>query len=397
MNAREPVLTTEHILVAGVGGGGCNAVDSMTAQWEHGPALAVINTDTQALDGTRTPRRLAIGRKITNGLGTGGDAEIGRLAAEDDVEALRELFAGVQLAFVVTSLGGGTGTGAAPVVARAAQEAGALVIAFATLPFEFEGDRRVSQAKQGLARLKDEADLVIVVPNQDLFAAAGSHLSAEEAFRLSDYQLGMGVFALWKLLVTRGVINLDFAALRMVARGSDDTSVFSYGEGKGTDRATDAITAALGSPLVMGGQAVAEAECVLVSILGGPDLALREIETVMSAVRAAARKDAHLLMGAAIDLDWAGVVAVTLVVARNWNTEAAAPSPASAKTGADTAESPAPKPPGRKKKGAAATQPGLGLDRDISKGMFKDVEPTVIDGVDMDIPTFIRRRVTIEK
>ncbi len=396
MNAREPVLTSEHILVVGVGGGGCNAVDSMCGQWENGPALAVINTDTQALDGARTPRRLAIGRKITSGMGTGGDAEVGRLASEDDVESLRELFEGIHLAFIVASLGGGTGTGAAPVVARAAQEAGALVIAFATLPFEFEGERRLSQAKQGLARLKDEADIVIVVPNQDLFAASGSSLSAEEAFHLSDYQLGMGVFAIWKLLVTRGVINLDFAALRMVARGSDDTSVFSYGEGKGPDRADDAVRAALSSPLVAGGQAVSEAECVIVSILGGPDLALREIETIMTAVHAATRKEAHLLMGAAIDLAWAGTVAVTLVVSRNWNTDAnAIPT---AKAGSGQIEAPLPKSTGRKgKKGGGATQQGLGLDGDISKGMFKDVEPTVIDGVDMDIPTFIRRRVTIEK
>lgn len=398
MNAREPVLTTDHILVAGVGGGGCNAVDSMTAQWENGPALVAINTDTQALDGSRTSRRLAIGRKIANGMGTGGDAEVGRLAAEDDVESLRELFVGTQLAFIVATLGGGTGTGAAPVVARAAQEAGALVIAFATLPFDFEGERRLSQAKQGLARLRDEADIVIVVPNQDLFAAAGGQKSAEEAFHLADYQLGMGVFAIWKLLVTRGVINLDFAALRTVARGSDDTSVFSYGEGKGTDRATDAVTAALTSPLVAGGQTVAEAESLIVSILGGPDLTLREIETIMTAVRSVTRKDAHLIMGTAIDLAWAGAVAVTLVVSRTWNTEAGTTAaPSAAKAGGGPTDAPAPKPTGRKKKSGGPTQPGLGLDGDISKGMFKDVEPTVIDGVDMDIPTFIRRRVTIEK
>jgi cell division protein FtsZ len=184
----------------------------------------------------------------------------------------------------------------------------------------------------------------------------------------------------------------------MVARGSDDASLFSYGEGKGTDRATDAIGTALGSPLVAGGQAVAEAECVIVSILGGPDLTLREIETIMTAVRATARKDAHLLMGTAIDLAWAGAIAVTLVVSRNWNADAVTDAaPAASKAGIDPAEAPAPKPGGRKKKGGGIIQPGLGLDRDISKGMFKDVEPTVIAGVDMDIPTFIRRRVTIEK
>lgn len=391
------LLTPDRIVVVGVGGGGGNAVASMAASWENAPALMAIDTDPQSLEGSQVPRRLAIGRKITNSLGTGGDIDVGRLAAEDDKEALREAFSGIELVFVVTTLGGGTGTGAAPVVTRAAGESGALTIAFAALPFDFEGEHRLSLARQGLARLRDEADIVIVVPNQDLFAAAGAHLSAEEAFRLADYHLGMGVFAIWKLLVTRGVINLDFATLRTVARCSDDTSVFSYGEGKGTDRAADAVQAALGSPLVAGGAAVAEAECIVVSILGGPDLALREIESIMTAVRAAARKDAHLIMGAALDMAWAGAVAVTLVVSRHWNTEEPAPVESNAATSAPgSPEVPDAKRPRRKRK-ASPQQPTLSLDGSISRGMFKDVEPTAVDGVDMDIPTFIRRRVSIEK
>ncbi len=393
MTSSETPLTIDRIVVVGVGGGGCNAVDAMAAEWTNAPALVAINTDAQSLEGLQHARPLVIGRKITNGLGTGGDTDVGRLAAEDDIGALRELFAGKDLAFIVATLGGGTGTGAAPLVARAAQEAGALTIVFATLPFDFEGDRRLSQARQGLAKLRDQADIVVVVPNQDLFAAASSHLSAEEAFRLADYHLGMGVFAIWKLLVTRGVVNLDFATLRMVSRCSDEACLFSYGEGKGSDRAADAVQTALRSPLVGGGKAVAEAEAVIISILGGPDLALREIETVMTAVRDVARKDSNLFMGAAIDLAWAGAVAVTLVVSQRWNADepaaASAPAPESGK-----ADLPAPKPSSRKKRDSAL-QPSLGLD--VAKGMFKDVERTAIDGVDMDIPTFIRRRVVLEK
>ncbi len=390
-------LASDRIIVVGVGGGGSNAVDSMAGQWENGPFVVAVNTDAQSLAGLHHARPITLGRKITNGLSTGGDADVGRLAAEDDLAALHELFTGKELAFVVTSLGGGTGTGAAPIVARAAREAGALVIAFATLPFDFEGDLRMSQARQGLAQLRDQADIVIVVPNQDLFATTGANPSAEEAFRMADYHLGMGVFAIWKLLVTRGVVNLDFATVRMVARCSEDTAVFSYGEGKGTDRATDAVQAALGSPLVAGGRSIAEAEAVIVSILGGPDLALREVETIMDAVHAVTRKDAHLFMGTAIDLAWAGAVAVTLVAAPRWAEDEAA---ASAETAAadGKSEQAAPKRKPRKKRGATDNQPTLTLEGGgTGKGMFKDVEPTMIAGADMDIPTFIRRRVVIEK
>jgi len=396
MTSPETPLTVGRIVVVGVGGGGCNAVDAMAAEWTNAPALVAVNTDAQSLEGLRQARPLVIGRKITNGLGTGGDMDVGRLAAEDDNGPLRALFTGIDLAFIVTTLGGGTGTGAAPLVARAAQEAGALTIAFATLPFEFEGEHRLSQARQGLAKLRDQADIVVVVPNQDLFAAAGSNLPAEEAFRLADYHLGMGVFAIWKLLVTRGVINLDFATLRQVANCSDEACLFSYGEGKGSDRAADAVQTALRSPLVGGGKAVAEAEAVIVSILGGPDLALREIESVMSTVRGAARKNTNLFMGAAIDLAWAGAVAVTLVVSQRWTAEEPVAVAPAEPAGGKAAEPP-PAKPGSRKKRTSALQPSLGLENSVAKGMFKDVESTAIDGVDMDIPTFIRRRVVIEK
>lgn len=399
MTAPVSSITPERMVVIGIGGGGCNAVNSMSGQWDEGPATIAVNTDAQSLDGLNCPRRLLIGRKIANGLGTGGDAGVGRLAAEDDLPLLRDTLTGMELAIIVVTLGGGTGTGAAPIVAKAAHDAGALTVVFATLPFEFEGERRMSQAKQGLAQLRDQADIVVMVPNQDLFAAAGGNLSAEEAFRLADYHVGMGVFAIWKLLVTRGVINLDFATLRMVAHCSGEAILFSYGEGKGTERAADAIRAALGSPLVGGGKAVTEAEAVVVSVLGGPDLALREIETIMSAVRDTARKDARLFLGTAIDMAWAGAVAVTLVVSQRWSaddTEAeAAPAPAASTDGAPAR--PAPKRGAGRKRNVNDLQAALPLDGAIGKGMFKDVEATVIDGVDMDIPTFIRRRVVIEK
>lgn len=378
------------IAVAGVGGGGCNAVGSMAAEWENGPTLIGINTDAQALAGIKGCRSLQIGEKITRSMGTGGDPKVGRLAAEDDIQALRSLFSGMDLVFIVTALGGGTGTGAAPVVARAAHDNGALVIAFATLPFAFEGERRMAQARQGLAELRDQADVVVAVSNQSLFSAAVQNAAAETAFRQADYVLSMGVFAIWKLLMHRGLVNVDFATLRMVARQSGGITVFSYGEGRGPAKAGDAARAVLNSPLLENGQSLAEAQSVLISVLGGPDMTMQEIETAMTAVQAALRKDAHVFMGAAIDPHWTDTISVTIVASQYWADES--PEPADPEPEGETARPAAEK---RKRRGRA-TQATLGLDS-IGKGMFKDVEPTIIDGEDMDIPTFIRRGVQIEK
>ena len=310
------------ICVVGVGGGGSNALSGMADNWENSPTLIAVNTDAQALGGAHaTTRKLQIGEKITRGMGTGGDTTVGRLAAEDDFESLRSVFRNMDLIFVVTALGGGTGTGAAPVIARAAHETGALTIAFATLPFAFEGERRMAQARQGVAELRDHADVVIVVPNQALFAAAGSSATAEDAFHQADYMLGMGVFAIWKLLVQRGLINIDFATLRMVARCSGGISLFSYGEGKGFTRAEEAAQAALHGPLVEDGAALANAESVLVSILGGPDMTIREVESIMNAIQKGVRKEAHLFMGTAIDEHWRDTVSVTIVASLFWKDE----------------------------------------------------------------------------
>lgn len=395
MRRVDNTMTTGRISVVGVGGGGSNAVESMAANWENGPSLIAINTDGQALGATRVATRFQIGEALTRGMGTGGDAKIGKLAADDTFDSLQGLFRGMDLVFLVTTLGGGTGTGAAPVVARAAHETGAMVIAFATLPFQFEGERRMSQARQGLIELQDQADVVIVIPNQALFAAAGSGATAEEAFRQADYYLGMGVFAIWKLLTQRGIINLDFATLRMVARCSGGTSVFSYGEGKGPTRAADAVQAALHSPLLDNGEALAESESILVSILGGPDMGVREVETIMTAIENAARKEAHIHMGTAIDDSWQDSVSITIVASRFWRgeeeaTEQPPPEPAEGEEASATATA------RKRKKKSGATQPQLILEG-VSKGIFKDVEPTIVDGEDMDVPTFIRRRVPVDK
>lgn len=393
MPTGDQTIGPKRICVVGVGGGGCNAVDGMAADWENGPTVVAVNTDAQALSGIQKATRLSIGEKITRGMGSGGDLTIGRLAAEDDFEKLRAMCGAMDLVIVVAAMGGGTGTGATPVVARAAHETGALVIAFATLPFAFEGEHRMAQAKKGLAELRDQADVVIVVPNQALFAAAGGNATAAEAFRQADYILSMGVFAIWKLLTQRGLINIDFATLRIVARCSGGISAFSYGEGRGFTRADEAVQAALHSPLLEGGLSpLAEAESVLISILGGPDMAIREVESIMNAIRKVVRKDAHLFMGTAIDEHWRDTVSVTIVASQFWIEEETAEKTESEPEG-DGAAKPA---AGGKRKKRAAAQAQLGFET-VSKGIFKDVEPTYFEGEDLDIPTFMRRRVAIEK
>jgi cell division protein FtsZ len=293
------------------------------------------------------------------------------------------------MAFLVVALGGGTGTGAAPVLAKAAHEAGALVIAFATLPFGFEGDQRMAQAMRGLDELREQADVVVMVANERLFASIDPNTSAQEAFKQADALLGTGIFAIWKLLMHTGEMNLDFATLRQVARGSGGVTVFGYGEGEGADRAAAAVRTALTSPLLDGGQAVAEAGSVLVSILGGPDMALHEVNTIMNAVRGAVAKSTHVFMGTGIDARWQNTVAVTLLVSQYWTPEDDEPE---AKAEAPAADAPA----GKRKRRGKATQTQLGLDG-IGRGIFKDVEPTILDGQDLDIPTFFRRGVVIEK
>ena len=394
MKTVDTVLSPNRIAVIGVGDGGCNAIASMVKQWENGPALTAINTDAQTLYANQAPQRIQIGKKLTRGLGTGGDPELGRLAAEDDFNTLRGLFTETDLVFLVTALGGGTGTGAAPVLARAAHETGALVVVLATLPFDFEGTQRTALAKKCVIELQEQADVVIAVPNQSLAATAGAAATATEAFRQADALISMGVFAIWKLLVQRGIMNVDFATLRTVARCSGGLSTFSYGEGKGPDRAFTAVESALHHPLAENTNALTEAESALISIMGGPDMTLREVEAIMASIKAFCKQDAHLTVGTTIDANWEGIISVTIVASQFWRTAEEPTTEPSLLL--ETEEADKPSSSGKRKKRSKPTQGQLGFDS-IGKGIFKDVEPTYLNGEDLDVPTFHRRRVTIEK
>ena len=384
----------KRLLVVGVGGGGSNAVARMTAEWADGPETVVVNTDEQALNACPVPVKVQIGRNLTLGMGAGGDASVGRLAAEDDTDLLRELVSQTDVVFLVVGLGGGVGTGAAPVIASLARQEGALTLAFATLPFSFEGERRRQQADEGLRALRAAADVVICLPNERLMEQAESRVSLTDAFTKADAMVGTGIRSLWKLLTQTGIINLDFADLRHLVENSGGSCNFGYGEGEGPGKGSAAVAEILRSPLLDGGKLLAGAGGVLVNMVGGPDLTLMDVQTVMSKLAAVTRPDVRTFMGATVDEAWENRLAVTILVTESL--EGAHPVPAASprvpeKVAVDTASGdrkPVPK------TAQQAVQEDLKFES-VDKGRFKNVEPTVYNGEDLDIPTFIRRGVKL--
>ena len=382
----------KRLLVIGVGGGGSNAVCRMTAEWGDGPEVAVVNTDEQALAASTVPVRVQIGRNLTLGMGAGGDASVGRLAAEDDTDLLRELVSHTDVVFVVAGLGGGVGTGAAPVIASLAREEGALTLAFATLPFAFEGERRKQQAEEGILALRAAADVVVCLPNERLMQQAENRVSLTDAFSKADAMVGTGIRSLWKLLTQTGIINLDFADLRQLVENSGGSCSFGYGEGEGSNKAVGAIADILRSPLLEQGKLLADAGGILVNIVGGPDLTLLDVQMVMSKLTTVTRSDARIFMGATVDEAWADRLAVTVLATESWEGVASAPTRQAEKPAVETAageRKPAPPRPV-----VQAVQEDLKFET-VDKGRFRNVEPTVYNGEDLDIPTFIRRGVKL--
>ena len=301
--------------VFGVGGAGCNAADYMARQDFGGVSITAINTDAQALAQLTTVEKMALGVKLTRGLGTGGDPEMGRAAAEEDVEKIRALCAGADIVCVVAGLGGGTGTGAGPVVARMAKENGALVLGIVTLPFEFEGARRSRQAQLGLRDLKRAADGVICLPNQKVFKLIDENTSVNEALKITNELLAQGVRGIWRLLTQTGLINVDFNDLCAVLRGRHEESSLATVEASDENRSHEVIEKLMTHPFLEAGQSLAEADTVLVSLTGGPDMTMAEVNRVMEQINRQC-ENAHIIMGAGIQESYAGRLSVTLVASR---------------------------------------------------------------------------------
>jgi cell division protein FtsZ len=310
--AQTPTNYLAVIKVVGVGGGGVNAVNRMIDAGLRGVEFIAINTDAQALLMSDADVKLDIGRNLTRGLGAGADPDVGRQAAEDHRDEIEAALDGADMVFITAGEGGGTGTGASPLIARIAREQGALTIGVVTRPFAFEGRRRSTQADSGVGALKDEVDTLIVIPNDRLLQVAGSATSVLEAFRLADDVLLQGVQGITDLIMIPGLINLDFADVRSVMSGAGN-ALMGIGRAQGDNRAVDAAQLAMSSPLLEA--SIEGARGVLLLIAGGSDLGLLEANAAADMVGSSAHPDANIIFGAVIDDTLGDEVKVTVIAA----------------------------------------------------------------------------------
>ncbi|GIK81492.1 MAG: cell division protein FtsZ [Pseudorhodoplanes sp.] len=299
------------ITVFGVGGGGGNAVNNMIAAGLQGVDFVVANTDAQALTMSKAERIVQMGVKVTEGLGAGSQPEVGRAAAEEVLDEIRDHLNGAHMVFVTAGMGGGTGTGAAPVVAKAAKDMGILTVGVVTKPFHFEGERRMRYAEAGITELQKYVDTLLVIPNQNLFRVANEKTTFADAFAMADQVLYSGVACITDLMVKEGLINLDFADVRVVMREMGK-AMMGTGESSGEKRALAAAEAAISNPLI-DDSSMKGAKGVLISITGGKDLTLYEVDEAASRVREEVDKDANIIVGATFDQSLDGIIRVSVV------------------------------------------------------------------------------------
>ncbi|TDI40977.1 MAG: cell division protein FtsZ [Acidobacteria bacterium] len=374
--------TKARIKVIGVGGGGSNAVNRMIESRIAGVEFLAANTDQQSLAASRAPDKITLGAKLTKGLGCGADPEIGRQAALEDTEKIIEAIEGADMVFITAGLGGGTGTGGAPIVASLASELGALTVAVVTKPFTFEGRRRQQQAEEGVRELREQVDTLISIPNDRLLQTVERTTSLSDAFSKADDVLRQAVQGISDLITVPGLINLDFADVRTIMRGMGD-AVMGTGIAEGEKRAEDAAKMAISSPLLEDAS-VDGAKGVIINITGGEDMSLLEVNDASSIIYEAADVDANIIFGAVVDPKMTGKIKVT-VIATGFNRHESSRRRQTV-TPVDIQNY---KPP--KEKIAAGSEEfyrkgaqNLAADLD-----FDTVE--TVDGEDLDVPTFLRR------
>lgn len=370
------------VCVLGVGGGGCRAIDQVVGG-VGGPVVAALNTDSRSLAESKAVTKIQIGSDNTGGLGTGGDADLGKLAAERDIEMVRGMFTDVDVAVVVACLGGGTGSGATPVVLKAAQDAGVFTIVMATQPFGFEGEKRKNVASTALHNLISAADIVSVIDNDRLFGDVGSE-NIKETFKKADKILAAGICSLWQILVQPSFIGIDLADLQSLVSGNGGICLFGYGNGTGVTRGATAVNALLEGPVFDGGRDLRTSANALVCISGSHDLTLVEVGDVMSAISKETADDCNLIMGAVVNDVWRDRIMVSVFVTDRKRV-------VSAKIKKETV-SPS---KGRRNKNRDL-QDKLNLVSS-GKGHFTKVEATIMDGQDLDIPTYIRLGIKLNK
>jgi cell division protein FtsZ len=360
------------IKVVGIGGGGVNAVNRMIDAGLRGVEFIAINTDAQALLMSDADIKLDIGRELTRGLGAGSDPEVGREAAEAHRQEIEDVLRGSDMVFITAGKGGGTGTGGAPVVAEIAKSVGALTIGVVTRPFSFEGRRRAVQAEQGIARLKEKVDTLIVIPNDRLLKVADEKTSMLSAFRMADEILLQGVQGITDLITTPGLINLDFADVKMIMSNAG-SALMGIGQASGEGRAETAARAAISSPLLE--SSIEGAKGILLNISGPSDLGLFEVNEAADIVASTAHPDANIIFGAVIDDSLGDEVRVT-VIAAGFETDV---------TGSKPAESaPAKRPTQAKTPGKKQSE------KSSEKSALADLFEDTGLGDDLDIPSFLR-------
>jgi cell division protein FtsZ len=364
----DPPITGARIKVIGVGGGGGNAVNRMIEAGIEGIEFLVANTDLQALKRSRAPIKIQLGGKLTKGLGAGADPLVGRNAALEDTEKIIEVLEGADMVFVTTGLGGGTGTGAAPIIASLATELNALTVAVVTKPFHFEGRRRMQQSDQGLRELRECVDTVITIPNERLLHTVERGVSLADSFKVADDVLRQAVQGISDLITVPGLINLDFADVKAIMQGMG-LALMGAGRASGEHRAMEATQQAISSPLLE--EATIEgAKGVLINITGGLDLTLYEVNEASSIIREAADEDANIIFGAVIDETMRDEMKIT-VIATGFDKESADAGKIAASAAMPSAQP------------RYTRTPGDDLQR-----------PTVNPGRtdDLDVPTFIRKK-----
>src|SRR6267378_7263226 len=307
----EDVDPGARIKVIGAGGCGGNAIDHMISSDLRNVEFIAVNTDTQAPQDNSAPRRIQFGQMLTRGRGTGGNPDLGRKAALEDEERFRELLSDAEMVFITAGMGGGTGTGSAPVIARLAREAGALTVGVVTKPFIFEGKKRMRQAEEGIDHLKQNVDTLIVIPNQRLLSIAAKTTTMLEAFHRADDVLLQAVRGISDLIITPGLINLDFADIRTVM-AEMGLALMGASSASGENRAIEAAQKAISSPLLED-ISIQGARGVLINITGGPDLCLHEVNEAASMIQEEAHDDANIIFGAVIDESLTDEIRITVI------------------------------------------------------------------------------------
>lgn len=355
------------IKVVGVGGGGCNAVDRMIDEGLQGVDFVAINTDAQALMLSKAQTRVRIGDKLTRGLGSGGDPEIGRKAAEESAEELYNVLKGSDMVFVTAGIGGGTGTGASPVVAQISKELNALTIGVVTRPFTFEGAKRIKSAEVGIANLKDQADTLIVIPNDRLLQIVDKRASLQAAFRVADDVLRQGIQGISELITVPGLINLDFADVRSIM-SEGGAALMAVGQSNSDDRAREAAEQAISSELL--DITIDGARGILFNVTGGPDLTLFEVNQAAAIIKETAHPDVNLIFGAVIDPNMSEQIRVTVIA-----------------TGFERTSVP------RNLLERNRVQTDIQSSKQPIQNPNEAFQPRILNTEDLDIPTFLRNRV----